>query len=294
MNQKAIKGAGVGLRIPHIQHVLKNKPRVPWFEVHICNFLSAPLNRQLLLEISKDYPISFHGVSLNLGGTAPLNPVYLSSLKQAVDEFQPALVSEHACFTSLNEQYFHDLLPIPYTSQAVGHFADRIDQVQDTLGRPILIENISKYFEYAESTLTEAEFLAALCSRTGCKLVLDINNIYVNQFNFPENKDLLLEHYLQSIPYQHIGEIHLAGHSQCEGQLIDTHSCPVSDDVWNLFTSFIHQWEIKAKDKTPPPCLIEWDSQLPEFSVLEQEQTKAESLMRTYRASSRKSFEATM
>lgn len=277
MHQNTIQGAGLGLRIPHIQHVLKEKPTVPWFEVHICNFLNAPLNRQLLHQVAMDYPLSFHGVNLNLGGIDPLNNDYLVALKKTVDEFQPALVSEHACFTALHDHHFHDLLPIPYTQQAIEHFSDRIEQVQDFLGREILIENISKYFQYPESTLSEAEFLAELCKRTGCKLVLDINNIYVNQINFADNSELQLNHYLNSILYQCIGEIHLAGHSQSNGQLIDTHSCPISEDVWSLYEVFLNHWDTQ-QDRTIdlPPCLIEWDSQLPDFSILEQERSRAE------------------
>lgn len=279
-----VGGAGIGLRIPHIQHVLQEKPKVPWFEVHTCNFLSAPLNQQLLHQVRKDYPLSFHGVSLNLGGTDPLNHAYLQKLKNAIEQFEPRLVSEHACFTTHNGQHFHDLLPVPYTPAAIDHFANRIEQVQEYLGREILIENISKYYHYPESSLSEAEFLAALCQRTGCRIILDINNIYVNQTNFVDDASLQLPHYLATIPAEFIGEVHLAGHSESSGQLIDTHSCEVSNAVWNLFETFLHHWQLttqenQKKNSSYPPCLIEWDTQLPEFTTLEKQRRIAEQYM---------------
>lgn len=291
------RGAGLGLRIPHIQQVLNEKPPVPWFEVHICNFLTAPLNRHLLRQVAEHYPLSFHGVSLNLGGIDELDWDYLTLLKKAINDFQPALVSEHAAFTALNGQYFHDLLPVPYTREAVQHFSERINRVQDFLGHQILIENVSRYFNYDESELTEAQFLSEISQLSDCGLVVDLNNIYVNQRNFPDDGDSI-ESFLNTIPFDRIGEVHLAGFSEHLGQLIDTHGSPVSDVVWQSFASFLQDFQQhldkpnatdtntsnirpypKATTLEDLPCLIEWDNNLPDFSRLNQERITAQAMI---------------
>lgn len=279
----AAEGVGLGLRIPHLSYILQHRPAINWFEVPVCNFLRAPFNRDLLHQISAHYPLSFHGVSLNLGGSDQLNQEYLSALKRAVDEFQPALISEHACFTAHQGQHFHDLLPVPYTQQGVQHFVDRLDQVQNVLGRKILIENVSRYCAYTESEMSEAEFLAAICHHSGCGLVLDLNNIYVNQMNFPKDTHLSLEHFIRHIPLDSIGELHLAGHSRQGEYLVDTHGSEICDPVWDLYSDFLKYWRSNStkqhRTKTAPPCLIEWDNNLPTFSVLQQQGEKAQLLM---------------
>jgi len=304
-------GAGLGLRAPHLSYVLAEQPHVDWFEVHICNFLTSPLNRQLLRQVAQQYALSFHGVSLNLGGTDPLNDEYLRLLADAVTEFQPALVSEHACFTAHQGEHFHDLLPVPYTAAAVEHFVDRIDQVQTALKRSILIENISAYHVYPESQYSEAEFLAEVSRKSGCGILLDINNIYLNQCNFSQrnlNERNLeqsasaakfdLSHYLQQLDFTRIGEVHLAGHSQNDGVLVDTHAAPVCEEVWQLFQAFLgfaeQQFiEKQCKDQPVgsaftstylPPCLIEWDNDLPSFDTLLQQRDRAADLMATAQA----------
>ena len=269
------EGVGLGLRIPHLDVILQQKPAVAWFEVHICNFLSAPLNQYYLSQIAEHYPLSFHGVSLNLGGTDPLNKHYLTALKQAIHDYQPALVSEHACFTAHNGQHFHDLLPVPYTTEAIHHFASRIHQVQEALGSRILIENVSRYSVYPESSYSEAQFIAELCQRTGCGVLLDLNNLYVNQQNFPHDPQHSLQHVMSEIPAQAIGEIHLAGHSQQDDYLVDTHGNAVSDPVWQLWADFIDHWQ-KTGTSSLPPCLIEWDNNLPSFEVLLEQQQRAQ------------------
>ncbi len=274
-----VEGVGLGLRIPHLSYILQHRPVINWFEVHICNFLRAPLNRHLLHQIGADYPLSFHGVSLNLGGTDELKLEYLSALKQAIDEFQPALVSEHACFTAHQGQNFHDLLPVPYTQEGIQHFVERIDQVQNILGRQILIENVSRYCGYSESNMSEAEFLAAICHHSGCGLLLDLNNIYVNQMNFSDDPTLSLQHFIRHIPLDSIGEIHLAGHSRQGEYLVDTHGSEICDSVWDIYCDFLGYWHNEKQTKTPPPCLIEWDNHLPEFPLLQQQGNKAQQLM---------------
>lgn len=268
-------GAGIGLRTPHIYTILANRPNVDWFEIHICNYINGGLNQQLLMKIAEQYPLSFHGVSLNLGGTEPLNLPYLTRLKQLVDELNPKLVSEHACFTAHNGEVFHDLLPIPYTEQSIEHFVRRIDQVQEFIGRPILIENLSRYVEFPESELKESEFLSALCKRTGCGLLLDLTNAYVNQKNLGIN----LEQFVDELPAEHIHEIHLAGYSQEDDWLVDTHSAPIPNEIWSVFDAFCNRYGARS-------VLIERDNNLPEFSELERERQIADGILLKYKNAS--------
>ena len=261
-------GVGLGLRPLHLTEVLRENPVVPWFEVHICNFLNHGLNHTRLYQIRQDYPLSFHGVNLNLGGNDRLDYDYLRKLKQAVDIYQPALISEHACFTTHHNHYFHDLMPIPYTSEAVANMTKRIATVQDILEREILIENVSRYFSYEESELSEGEFLATVCSEAKCGLLLDLNNAYVNQRNLNEN----LDDFIAQLPIAKVKEIHLAGYSEYEDILIDTHSAMVSDDVWECYRQFCtHNHAI--------PCLIEWDSNLPSLAVLMEQRSIAQQIV---------------
>lgn len=259
-----IQGAGLGLRFPHIQHVLAHQPDVPWFEVHTCNFLGGGLNRALLHQVAELYPLSFHGVNLNLGGVDKLDEAYLKSLKSIIQEFNPSLVSEHLCFTSHNGQHFHDLLPVPFTEEAVQHIAGRIRQVQDMIGQRILVENVSRYYDYEGSTLSEAEFISAICEEADCGLVLDLNNAYVNE----RNLDQSVENLLAGLPMDRVGEIHLAGYSEIQGLLVDTHASNVSESVWQLYKQVTAQ-------HANIPCLIEWDSDLPDWDVLMAERNKA-------------------
>ena len=266
--KQPLQGVGLGLRIPHLHEVLASKPNVPWFEVHICNFLRGGLNRALLDRIARDYPLSFHGVSLNLGGADELDDDYLQRLKRLVNELEPALVSEHACFTAHNGNNFHDLLPPPFTRQAVSHFVDRIDYVQNLLGRTLVIENISRYCEYSISDMSEGQFLSEICRQSGCELIFDINNAYVNQLNLGVGWRALLE----ELPLRQISEVHLAGHS-LQGELfVDTHSAPVCAEVWLCYREFV--------ERVPNvPCLIEWDNDLPEFSRLLAERDRAQAIL---------------
>ena len=262
------RGAGLGLRPAHLHEVCRGQPAVPWFEVHICNFLGGGLNRALLHRVADSYPLSFHGVNLNLGGTDPLNEHYLDKLRIAVDEFQPAMISEHACFTAHEGLHFHDLLPLPYTLEAAGHLASRISQVQDRLRRPILIENISRYHAYPDSELSEGEFLSAVCQQSGCGLLLDLNNAYVNQCNL----GLDLMEFIHSLPMEQVQEVHLGGYSRQGDLLIDSHGCAPCPAVWDYFAAF-------CELKPDVPCLIEWDNALPPFAELLELQVKANKIM---------------
>ncbi|MCE2028495.1 MNIO family bufferin maturase [Sessilibacter corallicola] len=265
-------GAGLGLRTPHIYKILAEKPKIDWLEIHICNYINGGLNQQLLMKVAENYPLSFHGVSLNLGGTEPLNLPYLKRLKQLTEEINPRLVSEHACFTAHNGEVFHDLLPVPYTEESLNHFASRISQVQEFIGRPILIENLSRYIEYPESVFTESEFLSQLCRRTGCGLLLDLTNAYVNQRNLGIN----LDDFVDQLPAEHIHEIHLAGYSQDSEWLVDTHSAPIPDEIWSVFQKYCARYG-------PRSVLIERDNNLPEFEELDRERIIAEGILNQYK-----------
>lgn len=251
---------GLGLRLPHVHEVIRTRPDVPWFEVHICNYLGSRLNKGLLGKVREDYPLSFHSVSLNLGGTDPIDLAYITQLKHAISDFQPMLVSDHLCFTAHRNKAYHDLLPIPYTHLSLKNISERVTQIQDILGCRILLENASRYYCYPANDMSEAEFLSELCARTGCHILLDLNNAYVNQHN--HGVDAV--GFMQALPKTDIKEIHLAGHSQQHDRLVDTHNCAVDRAVWALY----HRYCAINPDV---PCLIEWDQQLPSFSRLWQE-----------------------
>lgn len=265
-------GVGLGLRIPHIQRVLAERPAVDWWEVHICNYINSGLGWALLEGVAEYYPLSFHGVSLNLGGVDDLDKHYLSQLKYAVNAFNPGLISEHIAFTRLGDEYFHDLLPVPYTRSVARHIANRIERVQETLGRQILIENPSRYAGYDQDEMSEAAFLSEVCDLADCSLLLDLNNAYVNELNLNEP----VENFLKHLPQARIKEIHLAGHSQQGTQVIDTHSCKVSEAVWEIFATYscVHP---------ETPCLIEWDNQIPDLNTLLEEKKRAQDILEKYK-----------
>lgn len=265
-------GAGLGLRFPHIYEILSQKPNINWLEIHICNFINGGLNQQLLYQLAEHYPLSFHGVSLNLGGPELLDVAYLQRLKQLTHELNPKLVSEHACFTSYGGRSYHDLLPVPYTQASVEHFCSRIHQVQETIGRPILIENLSRYVQYSENEFSEAEFLTQLCKSTGCGLLLDLTNAYVND----KNLGISVEAFIDALPHEHIKEIHLAGFSTNEDWLIDTHSAEIPKEIWHLLELYLDRYQSVS-------VLIERDNNIPSFQELHNECCHAQSILDKYR-----------
>ncbi|HEY1991337.1 MAG TPA: DUF692 domain-containing protein, partial [Gammaproteobacteria bacterium] len=249
-----------------------------WFEVHSENYF-APGGRAVseLDAVRCDYPLSLHGVGLSLGGSDPLDDAHLENLKRAIARFAPALVSEHLCWTAAGMQHFHDLLPLPYTEEALHHVSGRIAEAQERLGRRLLIENVSSYLEFEHSTLPEWEFLREVAARSGCGILLDVNNIYVSAANHAFEA----RRYLDAIPAEAVGEIHLAGHvcKDIEGTplLIDSHSRPVTDAVWDLYAYALERMG-------PKPTLIEWDSELPGFEVLQGEAAKADAYLEAQHA----------
>ena len=261
--------AGIGLRTPHLRQVLAERPPVAWFEVHSENyFVDGGPALAALERIRADYPLSLHGVGMSLGSTDPLDRTHLAKLSRLIARIDPGLVSEHLCWSSIGGRHLNDLLPLPYTDEALDHVCARVTEVQDILGREIAVENVSSYLEFAESTIPEWEFVAAVAQRTGCRLLLDVNNIYVNAINHGFSADA----YLAAIAPETIAEIHLAGFDASGPCLIDTHGARVAPEVWALYRSAIARFG-------PRPTLIEWDLEIPAFAVLQEEAATAQSIL---------------
>lgn len=265
--------AGIGLRHPHVVHFLQERPKAGFLEVHSENYMSAGgPRRRALFDLANHYPISLHGVGLSLGSAEGLEAAHLLRLKALLADYQPALVSEHLSWSVLDGSYLNDLLPLPYSEEALAVVARNIDAAQDALGRPLLIENPSSYLAFASSTLRETEFLSELVRRTGCGLLLDVNNVYVSA----KNQGFDAARYLSELPYDAVGEIHLAGHTLRrfgnEELLIDDHGSQVADPVWALYRQALTM-------AGPRPTLIEWDSAIPEAGVLLAEARKADRLL---------------
>jgi uncharacterized protein len=251
-------GFGVGLRRCHYTQILNEHPRIDWFEVISENFMvegGRPL--QVLEGVRSRYPIVMHGVSLSIGSVDPLNLEYLKQLAAIARRFEPAWVSDHLCWTSVGGRNVHDLLPLPYTEEAVHHVAGRIRQVQEILERTILIENVSSYLEFTSSRLSEFEFLSAVADEADCAILLDINNIFVNAFNHCFDP----VRYIDLVPAERVVQFHLAGHSDHGAFLLDTHDHPIRPEVWNLYEHALGRFGCV-------PTLIEWDDNIPEFEVL--------------------------
>jgi uncharacterized protein len=265
---------GIGLRAPHYREILKTLPKVGWFEVHSENYFGAGGQPLYFLEqIRNDYPISLHGVGLSLGSTDELSQKHLNKLKSLIQRFEPGLVSEHLCWGSIGGRSLNDLLPLPYTQEALHHVARHIRQTQDFLGQRILIENVSSYLQYKQSTIPEWEFLTEVAALTGCGILLDVNNIYVNSIN--HSFDPL--RYIDAIPVDAVEEIHLAGFDTNGNCLIDTHGTAVSAQVWALYEYTLASFGSK-------PTLIEWDTDIPPLATLLIEAAKAEQRLEQFRA----------
>lgn len=259
-------GCGIGLRREHYDFVLSERPTVPWFEVISENFMVAGGRpRHVLEQVRSDYPVAVHGVSLSIGSASPPNPVYLRRLRELVSWVEPGLVSDHLCWTGIGGHNSHDLLPLPFHEEAVRNAARNIRQVQDALGRRILVENISTYLEFAHSEMTEWEFVAAVIEEADCHLLLDVNNLYVNA----RNHGIDPRRYLDGIPRDRVRQFHLAGHEDNGDVVIDTHDHPVREEVWALY-------EMAVERFGPQPTLIERDAHIPEFPVLQEEAHRAQ------------------
>ncbi len=265
--------AGIGLRAPHYREVLEQRPAAGWLEVHSENYFGAggaPLH--YLERIREHYPLSLHGVGLSLGSADNLNSAHLEKLRTLIARVEPALVSEHLCWSSIGGRYLNDLAPLPYTEEALRHVSARIRQAQDFLGVQLLVENVSSYLEYQDSTIPEWEFLAAVVQASGCGILLDISNIYVNA----NNHGFDASDYLRAIPVPAVQELHLAGFSVNryeDGEiLIDTHNARVAASVWSLYREAVQRFG-------PIPTLIEWDSDIPPLAVLLEEMSSADEIL---------------
>lgn len=266
--------AGVGLKANHYRTILETRPDIGFFEVHAENYMSAggPPHRYLSA-IRDRYPLSLHGVGLSIGADRPLDHAHLKRLKQLIERYEPGLFSEHLAWSTRASAFLDDLLPVPYTTESLTRICAHIDETQDVLGRRMLLENPATYLAFAESTYSETDFIAEIVRRTGCGLLLDVNNVYVASTN--QQWDPV--RYIDEFPLAHVQEIHLAGHAHEADEkgrplLIDSHDRPVADIVWNLFQ---HAIELIG----PLPMLIEWDANLPDWPGLQAEADRAEAVM---------------
>lgn len=256
---------GLGLRTAHIGQILNELPDVPWFEVLLENHSAkGGLVPRQLAAVREHYPLSLHSVGMSLGGVEPLDMDYLATIRRMIKMLQPLQISDHLCFTHYGNHYFNDLLPIPFTSESLRNVCNRIAIVQDFLDSRILVENLSSYLQFEASEMNEAEFINELVAHTGCGILLDINNAYVNEFNHGYSARAFID----AISFEHVGEVHLAGYEDRTDFLIDAHNNRISDAVWALF-------EYYARQSTGAPILIEWDNDIPELDVLLSEAIKA-------------------
>lgn len=251
-------GFGLGLRVEHYDSILADRPAVDWFEALTENYLvpgGKPLN--YLTRIREHYPLVMHGVSLSIGSTHPLDREYLAQVKRLAARIQPAWISDHLCWTGVAGKNVHDLLPLPYTEEALSHIVERVRTVQDYLGRRILLENVSSYVTFRDSRLTEWEFLRAVAERADCLILLDVNNIYVSSINHEFDP----HEYLNAIPVDRVQQIHLAGHENHGDYLIDTHDHPVPDPVWSLYSDALRRFGNVS-------TMIERDANIPPLAEL--------------------------
>ncbi len=270
-NPGTVAGFGLGLQPDHYEDILAGPRRVDWFEAISENYMvggGKPLH--YLDRIRADYPIVMHGVSLSIGSTDPLNRDYLRDLKKLADRIEPEWFSDHLCWTGVQGRNMHDLLPLPYTEEALAHVVDRVRQVQDRIGRPMLLENVSSYVTFAQSALSEWDFLAEVARRADCHILLDVNNIYVSAFNHGFDPRA----YLAGIPIERVRQIHLAGHSNYGDHIIDTHDQEVIDPVWSLYADAIRRLG-------PVATMIERDANIPPYQDLVDELGQARKVAAT-------------
>jgi uncharacterized protein len=266
--------AGTSFKQEHLAAILAQGPQGGFFEVHAENYMGAggPPHRALE-RVRQDHPISLHGVCMSIGGPGLLDRLHLARFRGLVARYQPALVSEHLAWSTHETSYFNDLLPLPYTKATLDRVCEHIDEVQEAIRRPILLENPSTYVAFRSSTMIETDFIRSVAERTGCGLLLDINNVFVSA----NNHGFSALQYLADFPLSRVGEIHLAGHAERgddEGELllIDSHDGPVADPVWKLF-------EIVVARCGPIPTLIEWDSKVPDWPILKAEAVAAQAIL---------------
>jgi hypothetical protein len=260
--------------LPHVSEIAASRPRLGFLEVHAENYMAETPALDRLLELRRDYPVSLHGVALSLGSAEELDRGHLARFRALIERIEPMLISEHLAWSAIGGAYLNDLLPLPYTEESLDLFCRHVDEAQGALGRRLLIENPSAYLRYRYSPIPEPEFMTELARRTGCGILCDVNNIHVSGSNFRFDPMA----YLQALPIEAIGEIHLAGHHAAEDVdiLIDDHGARVAKLVWGLYAAALRRFG-------PVPTLIEWDTNLPALEVLLDEARHAEELARVHR-----------
>jgi uncharacterized protein (UPF0276 family) len=265
MFQRLDLGHGIGLRTKHFARFLEERPPVDWVEVVTENFMADGGRPIAVLEkVRRDMPVVLHGVSLSIGSVDPLSEPYLADLEKLVARIQPAMITDHLCWGTHRGHYVHDLLPLPYTEESLAHVAGRVAAVQERLGRAMLLENPSSYVAYRDSTMTEWEFLSELCRRVGCGILLDVNNVYVSARNFGFDPIA----YLDGVDPDHVGQFHLAGHTDKGRYLLDTHDGAVPPAVWELYREALRRFG-------RVPSLVEWDDRIPPLEDVVAESRRA-------------------
>jgi uncharacterized protein (UPF0276 family) len=261
---RAAERTGIGLRLPHLAEVVATRPRTGWLEVHPENFLANPHATELLMDLAQDYPVSVHTVGVSIGSADGLDASHLERFAAFVEKIDPVLVSGHLAWSTAHGHYLNDLLPLPYTDETLDLVAEQLAQVQDRLGRSYLVENPSTYVGFAHSTMSEAEFLNELVSRTGCRLLCDVSNVFVSGHNMGYDPYA----YIGQLPAAAIGELHLGGFTPEEDEatsggmvLVDTHANGIADAVWPLYAHALERFGLS-------PTLIEWDNDIPELTRL--------------------------
>lgn len=270
MIEQMIQGVGVGLRQEHYMQFYNHPHLVPWLEILSDNYLySHGLVREKLLSIRQNYPMVMHGVGLNIGSVDPLNHDYIRALNTLAEQIEPAWISDHLCWTGVDATFSHDLLPLPYTQEALQHVVNRVQQVQEFLNAPLLLENVSSYLNFAQADYSEAEFLNNVAKHSGCFILLDVNNVYVSA----HNHSFTPEDYFAAINPAYVKQFHLAGYEQQGDILIDTHGEKVHAPVWDLYATALTYFP-------NTPTNIEWDNHIPDWAVLQQEVKKAENVFK--------------
>lgn len=262
-------GVGIGLRHPHYADFLNARQAVDWLEIHTENYLGdGGFDLHVLERMRRDYPFSFHGVGMGLGSAVSLDRPHLAKIAALVKRFEPALVSEHLCWSAVSSRHLNDLLPLPFTEESLAVVVRHVDQLQTTLQRTVLLENVSTHLRFRHDAMRETEFLAQVARRTGCAILLDVNNLFVNQCNHAEDARAALEH----LAHRTVHEIHLAGHLVTEESVIDHHGSRVSAEVWALY-----EWAIDRFGDVS--TLIEWDTDIPPLDILLQEAATARQIL---------------
>jgi hypothetical protein len=263
------RNVGIGLRLPHVAEITAARPPLGFLEVHAENYIAETEAFDQLLELRRDYPVSVHGVALSLGSAEELDRIHLGRLRALIERVEPVLVSEHLAWSAIGGAYLNDLLPLPYTEESLDVFCRHVGEAQETLGRRLLIENPASYLRFRHSTIPEAEFLTETATRTGCGILCDVNNIYVSATNFRFDPIA----YLDALPAQAVGEIHLAGHHAAEDVdvLIDGHGSRIAQPVWELYAQALRRFG-------SAPTLIEWDTDIPALEILLEEARHAQEL----------------